>query len=676
MSNRIESLALVVLGLPVLAFGLAAATAHADTIYVCWDVSGDYLTIQAGIDAAQDGDEVVVCDGTYTGVGNKDLDFGGKLITVRSENGPESCIIDCEEDGRGFYLHSGETEVAVIAGFTITRARVIGNNGGGIRCSFSSPTITDCAITGNHVWSASGAGVSCSYSDALISHCTITDNTGGGGIYCGPGDVMISNCTIARNNGGEGAGIQCRSGYTTVINCSIEANTASFGGGGIHCDGGHLDATNCSILGNTAGQGGGGVRYHDSSGTIAHSVIVGNAADDGAGIHTFESTVTIHDCSITANTVRYYGGGIYFERQSYGTIGDCTIMGNTATAYGGGGLCVWGSHAEVTRCTIAGNSAPSFGGGICCGYSSGTIVGCTIADNSITDSHGRGGAILCLQSSPTIANCSIAGNEAIGYESDGGAVACRDSSNPTIANCIITGNTAEGNGGGVCCRDESSPTIVNCTITGNTAQGGGGGVMSYDSSNPTIANCVLWGDSAAQGPEIAVVWHSGLTVSYTDVQGGEGGAYVADGCTLNWADGNIDGDPLFVDPDGPDDDPNTWEDNDYHLSAGSPCIDAGDNEAVPEGVTTDLDGNPRFIDDPDTEDTGNGEPPIVDMGSYEYQIPGDLNGDGCVDHSDLGMLLGDWNCTGGGCPGDCDGDGDTDHADLGILLAHWGEGCP
>jgi ankyrin repeat protein len=56
--------------------------------------------------------------------------------------------------------------------------------------------------------------------------------------------------------------------------------------------------------------------------------------------------------------------------------------------------------------------------------------------------------------------------------------------------------------------------------------------------------------------------------------------------------------------------------------------------------------------------------------------PGDLNGDGCVDQSDLGILLADWGCAGGNCPGDCDDDGDTDQADLGILLAHWGEGCP
>ena len=55
---------------------------------------------------------------------------------------------------------------------------------------------------------------------------------------------------------------------------------------------------------------------------------------------------------------------------------------------------------------------------------------------------------------------------------------------------------------------------------------------------------------------------------------------------------------------------------------------------------------------------------------------GDLNGDGCVDQADLGILLADWGCIGQECAGDCDDDGDTDQADLGLLLAHWGEGCP
>jgi len=111
---------LAVLSACVLVLGLAPA-ADADTIYVCWDGSGDYLTIQEGIDAAQDGDEVVVCDGTYIGSSNRDLRVDGKAITVRSASGdPDLCIIDCATLDCAFNFHSGEGADTVVRGFTIT----------------------------------------------------------------------------------------------------------------------------------------------------------------------------------------------------------------------------------------------------------------------------------------------------------------------------------------------------------------------------------------------------------------------------------------------------------------------------------------------------------------------------------------------------------------------------
>jgi hypothetical protein len=145
--------------------------------------------------------------------------------------------------------------------------------------------------------------------------------------------------------------------------------------------------------------------------------------------------------------------------------------------------------------------------------------------------------------------------------------------------------------------------------------------------------------------------------------------------TLNWGVGNIVGDPRFVNSGG----------RDVRLSATSPCIDAADNTAVPAGILTDLDGNPRFVDDPNTADTGNPDPNfpergIVDMGAYEFQVagcPGDINGDGRTDLADLGILLADFGCTAPGpCVGDINGDGRTDLADLGILLADFGMTCP
>ena len=170
---------------------------------------------------------------------------------------------------------------------------------------------------------------------------------------------------------------------------------------------------------------------------------------------------------------------------------------------------------------------------------------------------------------------------------------------------------------------------------------------------------------------------------FSDIEGGWPG------------NGNIDADPLFVDPDGPDDDPNTWEDNDYRLSAGSPCIDAADNTAVPldtldldgdgdtdERIPFDLDGNPRFVQDPFTEHPGEPEPPptrcVGDMGAYEYQFCfGDLDDDDDVDIADLAQLLGSYGETAGMTyyDGDLDADGDVDLADLAELLGAYGTTC-
>jgi hypothetical protein len=234
-------------------------------------------------------------------------------------------------------------------------------------------------------------------------------------------------------------------------------------------------------------------------------------------------------------------------------------------------------------CTITGNTAEYTGGGVFCYSSSPVLANCAIASNS-------GGGVDCVNNaSPTLTDCVITGNTTDHY---GGGVYCSGDSSPALTNCVITGNTTAFDGGGVYCWWHANPTLTNCTMTGNSADKGGGVYCSL--SSPTLANCILWDDS----PQEIYVSSGSPIVAYCDIQGGWEG------------EGNIDADPLFVDP----------VNGDFHLLAGSPCIDAGDNTAVPDGVTTDLDGNPRFVDDPNTPDTGNGEPPIVDMGAYEYQV--------------------------------------------------------
>jgi len=104
-------------------------------------------SIQEAIDATPDETTINVLDGTYTGSGNRNIDFYGKAITLRSMNGPSNCVIDCEGSGRGFDFHSGETQQTIVAGFTITNGQA--DSGGAVRCVNSSPQIANCVISDN-----------------------------------------------------------------------------------------------------------------------------------------------------------------------------------------------------------------------------------------------------------------------------------------------------------------------------------------------------------------------------------------------------------------------------------------------------------------------------------------------------------------------------------------------
>jgi hypothetical protein len=227
-----------------------------------------------------------------------------------------------------------------------------------------------------------------------------------------------------------------------------------------------------------------------------------------------------------------------------------------------------------------------------------------------------------------------------------------------MSNMLLTGNEASV-GGGMLAGGEVA--AVNCTIAGNVAgeEGGGiavGGIVS-------VENSILWGNVAAgmsdEAAQIVDIADGVISLDFSAVQGLTGNL----GGT-----GNIDADPLFVDPDN----------GDFRLLPGSPCIDAGDNTAVPEDIDTDLDGNRRFVDDPDTEDTGYGDPPIVDMGAYELQgdlCLWDLDGDGTVGTADLLLLIASFGPCGEDCPADFNEDGVVGAADLLILLQNFGP-CP
>ncbi len=285
-------------------------------------VPGDQPTIQAGIDYAVPGDTVLVADGTYTGDGNRDIDFGGKGVVLKSENGPDFTIIDCQGDvydrHRGFCFHSGEDSTAVVDGFTI--------QGG-------SPP--DDGPDGSSV----GGGIKCdSSSSPLLINNTISENFTGGygaGIFCNNNsNPTINNNTISGNSAGYGGGIFCRENSNpTISNNAISGNLAwswtGGRGGGIFCDNSSPTISNNTISGNSAGSHGGGIYcYGNSSPAISNNTISGNSAWDGGGISCSNSSPTISNSIIAFNSDNT--GVIYCSENSSPVLACCDVYGNTS----------------------------------------------------------------------------------------------------------------------------------------------------------------------------------------------------------------------------------------------------------------------------------------------------------------------------------------------------------
>ncbi|MHC4463835.1 MAG: right-handed parallel beta-helix repeat-containing protein, partial [Planctomycetota bacterium] len=357
-----------------------------------------------------------------------------------------------------------------------------------------------------------------------------------------------------------------------------------------------------------------GFTFHNYEGPdsiVRGLTIINGFASDGAAILCEDAEPTIANCIFTSNATYIGGGGmIHCDHGRNPTIVDCIITTND-----GPGIYCDSSDAVITDCVIEDNR---MAGIECIGYSYPVITGCIIRYNSTGIGFRRGGGVVynctiignsgsgisLYDSGSIIHNCRIISN--FGYE--GGGIRCSQGSSPTISNCVIAGNSATKNGGGIYCYgyDESRPKIINCVIINNEALGYGGGIYSFDETEPIITNSILWGNSAKAGAEIALYSNSGhgrpgnMTISYSDVQGGQEGVFVDIDCMLDWGMGMVDATPGFA------------FEGDYHLVSYSPCIDTGTNNPYGGLPGWDFDGNLRPMDGDE-----NGLP-IADIGVYEF----------------------------------------------------------
>ncbi|MHC4064452.1 MAG: choice-of-anchor Q domain-containing protein [Planctomycetota bacterium] len=483
----------------------------------------------------------------------------------------------------------------------------------------------------------------------------------GGGVDA---TAVLDGFTISGGNAdgssqaGWGGGMYIGNGSPTLVNCRLSDNSAIFGGGMFNSYGSPTLA-GCTFSGNSAaGSGGGMYNFADpaqqSSATLSDCTFSGNsAAGYGGGMRNWDSSPMLVNCTFASNLSSERGGGMANGGSSSPTLTACTFLGNgvqsfSAATYGGGMSNYDHSHPTLLDCSFRGNSAtgyPGHGGGM---YSSGvnpTLTGCAWASNQAN----YGGAMYNDNASPALTNCTFGLNSAGG---DGGGIYSFSSGLTlplTATNCAFSGNSATGDGGGAF-NDLTVLVLTNCTFSGNSAGSLGGGIYNYVGCQVTVTNGVLWGNTHGtadvESAQIFANPSNALVVGHTCIQGLTGGLSGI---------GNIGGDPLFVDADGPDDIPGTEDDN-LRLASGSPCIGAGDNTVVT--VSTDLDGHARLL-------CG-----VVDMGAYEFGIA-DFDCDRDVDLDDLAG----WSpCVTGpgngpydpGCEAfDVDGDTDVDLADFG-----------
>ncbi len=271
---------------------------------------------------------------------------------------------------------------------------------------------------------------------------------------------------------------------------------------------------------------------------FAGFTVQNGAAYSGGGIYCNTSSIEIHSNIIRNNTCEYNGGGIFCDDYLLGHIHDNVIIDNHAGYRGGGVYFI--------------DADPIF------------------SDNRIIDntSSGDGGGVYCWEFYGDISGNMISGNQTSG---NGGGILLRNSSGFLISRCVVADNSCQENGGGIAVLASIS-TLANLTVIRN--QGGtGGGLFCDQETDALVVNSIFRDDSASvQGNEL-MFEGGGFGVNYSDIEGGFSG------------NGNIDEDPLFVDP----------ENNDFHLQEGSPCINAGD---------------PNWPRDPDNT--------IVDMGAYYF----------------------------------------------------------
>lgn len=366
---------------------------------VCAAPNGPKRTIQAAVNASVHGDTVLVAAGTYLGPGNRDIEFGGRNITLRSQSGAAGCILDAQGSEtaphRVFHLRSGETRAARIEGFTITRGYALGA-GAGMLLEGASPTVVNCVFRFNGgLWHpARGGAVATIGGDPLFLACWFKGNTAalydsgkGGGVSLA-GSGTFKTCGFVEHAAASGGAVHAASAAVTMVACRVENNSAYEDGGGVMTEGGVLTLTRCTVAFNTA----------EHAGAIYAS---------GADIRLNASNITDNDSFLSAGAI--YSSGSLDMRA-------CRVLRNGLQMAGGGGAITGLGQVKLSESLIAWNDSLVGACALDGAQATVTIRGCTIAENGPSPE----GCALWLSPSAVVANSVIWAN-AVPRQLDGSA---------------------------------------------------------------------------------------------------------------------------------------------------------------------------------------------------------------------------------------------------------------
>jgi len=474
--------------------------------------------------------------------------------------------------------------------------------------------------------------------DAFATGAAFTVNAGGG-------TVTFEGLTIQNgaNPGSNGAAINVLASAGVIArDCDFLNNTAQ-AGGAIYSTLSSTTLENCTFIGNSTTLFGGAVR---TAGTPSQTVTItgctfsdnhahggnGGALDHaGSGAH-----VVITDSTFQDNTCTSSGGAVFITNSDNVSIQGSDFFDNialgTASQDTGGVFLTGVGYAMVNDCDFDRNLSAGSGGGLRFSSSAGDIINCRFIENASSSA----GALQIVGTGAVadVYNCVFDGNSARRTGNDsvsgGGAVTVNlSSARAAFYNCLFTNNSAT-TGGAITAFDTGVLDVFNCTFVGNDADSIGGAIRRSSTTAAVIVNSsVFWGN-LPMASQVAINGGGTDEVHYSIVEGG----YTAVGT------GNIDANPMFVNAAG----------GDYSLMAGSPAIDAGSSVRYIGGPLSDLAGNDRGQDDPDTADTG--EVVIgaaIDIGAYEFSpdavpaCPADQNFDGMLSPADFTAWIFNYN---------------------------------